>query len=434
MSRRVPKLRFKEFSGEWEEKRLEKVYDFYPTNSFSRDKLNYEKGTVKNIHYGDIHTKFSTLFDITKELVPFINNDIDLTRLKKESYCLEGDLIFADASEDVDDIGKSIELINLNNEKVLSGLHTLLARQKEKQIVKGFAGYLFKSNYIREQIKKEAQGAKVLGISAKRLSNIKLLFPKDPNEQQKIANTLSSLDNLIEAQEKKVEALKKHKKGLMQQLFPQEGEKIPKLRFKEFSGEWELLPIGKKIDFVSGFAFKGIDISEDSSGVPLLRGINITEGKIRHNNDIDRYLLDKNEDFDKFKLQEGDLVIAMDGSKVGKNVALITSSDAGAILVQRVARLRSNDFVLIQFLFQHINSKIFQNYVERINTSSGIPHISEKQIKDFQIFFPSKSEQEKIANTLSSLDNLIEAQEKKVEALKKHKKGLMQQMFVSKEK
>ena len=67
MSRLVPKLRFKEFSGEWEEKRLGNLYEFFPTNSFPRDKLNYENGTVKNIHYGDIHTKFSTLFDITQE-------------------------------------------------------------------------------------------------------------------------------------------------------------------------------------------------------------------------------------------------------------------------------------------------------------------------------------------------------------------------------
>ncbi len=215
----VPKLRFKEFTGEWEEKKLGDIYKFFPTNSFSRDKLNYEKGKVKNIHYGDIHTKFSTLFDITKEVVPYINQSVDITKIKKDYYCVEGDMVFADASEDLDDIGKSIELINLNNESLLAGLHTLLARQREEKLIKGFSGHLFKSNFIRNQIKREAQGAKVLGISVRRLENIMISFPKSPKEQQKIANTLSSLDSLIEATKQKVEALYKHKKALMQQMF-----------------------------------------------------------------------------------------------------------------------------------------------------------------------------------------------------------------------
>jgi type I restriction enzyme S subunit len=168
------------------------VYKFFPTKSFPRDKLNYEKGKVKNIHYGDIHTKFSTLFDITKETVPYINQSVNISNIKKNSYCLEGDIVFADASEDLDDIGKSIELINLNNESLLAGLHTLLARQIEKNIIKGFTGYLFKSNSIRNQIKREAQGAKVLGLSVRKLENISISFPKEKKEQQKIAKWVKS--------------------------------------------------------------------------------------------------------------------------------------------------------------------------------------------------------------------------------------------------
>ena len=414
MSKRVPKLRFKEFSGEWEEKELEKVYDFYPTNSFSRDKLNYEKGTVKNIHYGDIHTKFSTLFDITKEQVPFINSDIDLTRIKEESYCLEGDLIFADASEDVDDIGKSMELINLNNEKVLSGLHTLLARQKEKKLVRRFAGYLFKSNYIREQIKKEAQGAKVLGISTKRLSNIKLFFPKDPNEQQKIANTLSFLDKLIESLEQKIEALKKHKKGLMQQLFPQEGEKTPKLRFKEFRGEWEENIVDNVFDI-----FAGGDIPK--------------------------------ENFSAHKTQEYSIPIISNG--IGKkslygwttkpkiNKPSITVSARGTIGWTNLQKKPFFPIVRLIVLTPKVDINLIYAYyyMKKIENSYkyakvGIPQLTKPMIKNTKIIIPKDpKEQQKIANTLSSLDNLIEAQSKKVEALKKHKKGLMQQMFVSEE-
>lgn len=218
----MPSLRFKEFdNGEvWEKLSLKDLYTFKVTNSYSREKLNYDFGAVKNIHYGDIHTKFSTLFDVTREIVPYINTDVPISKIREDNYCKEGDIVFADASEDLEDVGKSIELINLNKEKVLSGLHTLLARPKGKKFVIGFGGYLFKSNRIRNQIKKESQGTKVLSISYNRLSDIEIIFPKNKKEQQKITDCLSSIDELIEVQNNKIEALKMHKKGLMQKLFP----------------------------------------------------------------------------------------------------------------------------------------------------------------------------------------------------------------------
>lgn len=219
---KVPKYRFPEFEkeGEWSFESLSEVYSFLVTNSFSREKLNYDKGKVKNIHYGDIHTKFSTLFDISTEKVPYVNLDISLEKINTENYCKVSDIVFADASEDLDDIGKSIEVINLNQEKLLAGLHTLLARQIDSKLAVGFGGYLFKSAGIREQIKREAQGTKVLGISRTRLLNIRIYYPKNKSEQQKIASCLSSLDALITAQTEKIEQLRWHKKGLMQGLFP----------------------------------------------------------------------------------------------------------------------------------------------------------------------------------------------------------------------
>lgn len=218
---KVPKLRFKEFvkNGDWGEKTLGEVYSFKITNSFSRENLNYEKGEVKNIHYGDIHKHFRTIFNITREKVPFINSDLTINKIAQENYCKEGDMIFADASEDLTDIGKAIEIVNLNNEKLVSGLHTLLARPNLKDLSIGFGAYLFQSLGIRKQIQKESQGTKVLSISATRLSNISILLPPKP-EQQKIASCLSTLDELITAQAEKIEQLKQHKKGLMQSLFP----------------------------------------------------------------------------------------------------------------------------------------------------------------------------------------------------------------------
>lgn len=299
----------------------------------------------------------------------------------------------------------------------------------------GFLLEYVKRKDFYERVGEAADGSrKARRIHAETFLSFSMGLPI-PAEQQKITDCLSSLDELIAAQARKVDVLKTHKKGLMQQLFPREGETQPRLRFTEFrdAGEWEQIELGEKIELLSGYPFDGPDISQDSSGIPLLRGINVTEGRIRHNPEIDRYYTGSTEGLEKFRLQVNDLVIGMDGSKVGKNSALVSGVDAGALLIQRVARLRAKKASLIQFIFQRIHSPSFHAYVDRINTSSGIPHISAKQIKEFCICFPSEDEQKRIADCLTSLDNLITAATQELETLKTHKKGLMQQLFPSAE-
>lgn len=216
------KLRFKQDDGsgfpDWEEKTLGEVYNFYSTNSFSRENLNYEVGGIRNIHYGDIHTKFKTLFNLANESVPFINLDIDLSKIKESNYCQSGDLIIADASEDYADIGKTIEVVNVGNENVLAGLHTIHARPDLSKMKIGFGGHLMKSSIVRRQIMTIAQGTKVLSISATRLGNIKIILP-NKTEQDKIANFLSSIDEKIEKVSQQIAEVESYKKGLLQQMF-----------------------------------------------------------------------------------------------------------------------------------------------------------------------------------------------------------------------
>ncbi len=216
------KLRFKDKRGkeypEWEKKKFADLFSFVTTNSFSRDNLNYVKGSVRNLHYGDIHTKFSSHFNITSEYVPFINGKIDLKKISKESYCKEGDLVIADASEDYADVGKSIELIDLNEEKVLAGLHTILARPDKSKLSLGFSGHLMKSEFLRMQIMKIAQGSKVLSISATRLSGLTLFLP-ERDEQTRIADFLSALDNKINKAQVQIDKAMEWKKGLLQKMF-----------------------------------------------------------------------------------------------------------------------------------------------------------------------------------------------------------------------
>ena len=227
----------------------------------------------------------------------------------------------------------------INNPMFLTGkfwtVDTLFYTHSFQQCLPKFVFAVFqKIDWLKHN---EAGG--IPSLSKTIIEKIKTAVPAIP-EQQKIADCLSSLDELIAAQARKVDALKTHKRGLMQQLFPREGETQPRLRFPEFrnAGEWELLPIGDKVELLSGYPFDGPDISQDSTGVPLLRGINVTEGRVRHNPVIDRYFTGSVGALEKYKLQLNDLVIGMDGSKVGKNSALIATTDVGALLIQRVAR------------------------------------------------------------------------------------------------
>ena len=151
-------------------------------------------------------------------MIPYINEDMPIERISVDNYCKEGDLVFADASEDITDVGKSIELVNLNNEKVLSGLHTILARPELSKLAIGFGGYLMKSIAVREQIINEAQGSKVSSISAKKLSSVQLNIPI-LKEQTKIANFLSAIDDKITHTRKQIQKAEVWKKGLMQQMF-----------------------------------------------------------------------------------------------------------------------------------------------------------------------------------------------------------------------
>ncbi|MCZ6802691.1 MAG: restriction endonuclease subunit S [Proteobacteria bacterium] len=408
----VPKLRFPEFraAGEWNDEPLKELYDFKVTNSYSRDMLNYEKGTVKNIHYGDIHTKFSILFDIQNETVPFINPSVSLKKIKPECFCLEGDMIFADASEDMDDIGKSIEIVQLNNERLLSGLHTLLARQKNKKLFIGFGGYLFKSSRIRVQIKKEAQGSKVLGISAGRLSNIKVGYPFENKEQQKVADCLSSLDELITAHTQKHETLKAHKKGLMQQLFPAEGETAPKLRFPEFrdAGEWDEKEVGGIFNATRGYVLS-MNLVKDEWTEEAPYPVFSSQTK---NNGLAGYYSDF--------LYENAITWTTDGANAGD-----VNYRAGKFYCTNVCGVLINtDGYANPFTAALINS-VSKKHVSYV----GNPKLMNGVMSKIVVPFPSLIEQQKIADCLSSLDELITAHSQKHDALKAHKKGLMQQLF-----
>ena len=393
-------MRFPGFEDAWEVKKLGEVMDFKVTNSFSRENLNYEYGTVKNIHYGDIHTKFQTLFDINYESVPFINEEIDISRISEENYCKNGDVIFADASEDLNDVGKSIEIININEERLLSGLHTLLARPKKDIFHLGFSGYLFKSNSVRTQIQKESQGSKVLSISVGRISKIELSFPS-VEEQKKISSFLALLDERIQTQSKIINDLKTLKIATAKKIFSGE------LRFKDDNGndfsEWE----DKKLGDISIKKSSNISANtlEENQGNFKIYGAN---GLLK--------------EIDFYREEKPYIAIVKDGAGVGR---LLLCEGKSSVLgtLDIIKNKEQTDLLFLYYLLETIDFTKF-------TTGSTIPHIYFKDYSKEIIGLPSFPEQTKIANFLSSIDSKIDIENQLLQKLEAQKKYLLQNMFV----
>ncbi|WP_338596248.1 restriction endonuclease subunit S [Clostridium baratii] len=413
--RNVPKLRFKGFECEWKEYKLGDFLDFYTTNSLSRDCLNNDNGKVKNIHYGDIHMKFPTVLDIQKNQIPFINDDIDISKIKEESFCKNSDLIFADASEDYDDIGKAIELRNICNSKIVAGLHTILARDNKGITASGFKGFMLLNESVRKQIKILAAGAKVLGISKTNLSKVKVKLPS-LEEQSKIANFLSNVDNIIEEQEGKVKDLEQYKKGMMQKIFKQE------VRFRDENGgeypEWE--------EKFAGDMFYNIS---DKNHNGKLEVLSVTQDKgviLRKDLDIDiKFDLESVKNYKKVKA--GDFIISLRSFQGGFELSNIEGIVSPAYTVFNFKE-EKNNYKYFHYIFK---SELFIRKLSAL--IYGIRDgkaISFNDFRTMKLKYPCLEEQTKIANFLSNIDNIIEKENKKLEDLKLWKKGLLQQMFV----
>ena len=206
----VPALRFPEFTDEWKRIKVSDLLDFYSTNSLSWEQLEYEPNEPYNLHYGLIHVGLPTLIDLTKDKLPSIKNG---NVPKKYELCKEGDVAFADASEDTNEVAKVVEFYNLGGKKVVCGLHTIHGRNNNGQTAKGFLGYCFSSTVFHNQIRRIAQGTKIYSINTRNFSEVFVGLPSR-REQQKIATLLRLIDERIATQNKIIEKLETLIKGL----------------------------------------------------------------------------------------------------------------------------------------------------------------------------------------------------------------------------
>ena len=245
----VPPLRFPGFSDEWKCVKVSDLLDFYSTNSLSWDMLNYDGGEIKNLHYGLIHSGLPTLVDLNKDSLPFVN---EASIPKKYTLCKEGDVAFADASEDTNEVGKVIEFLNTNGENIISGLHTIHGRDKSGMTITGFKGYAFSSMPFHHQIRRIAQGTKIYSISTKTFDEVYIGVPTK-DEQAKIARLLQLLDERIAAQNKIIDNLQSLIKGLNDKFHDEvQGEFVS---FSEIGIAYSGLSGKSGDDFGQGYPF-----------------------------------------------------------------------------------------------------------------------------------------------------------------------------------
>ncbi|MEO5930139.1 MAG: restriction endonuclease subunit S [Candidatus Kapaibacterium sp.] len=279
-----------------------------------------------------------------------------------------------------------------------------------------------------------ATGQAQPGLSVTILNAVPIAVPADRDEQKRIADCLGSLDDLIAAERRKLEALRQHKQGLMQQLFPQPGETVPRLRFPEFvdAPEWDLRKLGPLTTKIgSGITPLGGESNYKTHGRPFIRSQNVGWGELILDNVayIDEEM---HSSFDATELVVSDVLLNITGASIGRS-AVADVRIVGGNVNQHVCIIRVNENELSPGLLnQYLISGHGQNQIDSFQAGGNRQGLNFGQIRSFEIPLPSTfAEQQRIADCLSALDARLAAQVQKLVALKAHKRGLLQQLFPS---
>jgi type I restriction enzyme S subunit len=404
--RHVPSLRFPEFldKGEWVETKLGLIGAFTGGGTPSKDQASYWIGTNPWISSSDISD--DNIQDIS------ISRFISDQAIKKTAT----KLVPKNSILLVSRVG--VGKLAITRKPICTSQDFTNFTPANDNLV--FLAYCLKS--LKDTFLAFNQGMAIKGFTKDDASNLSITLPT-LGEQQKIADCLASLDELITLEAQKLDTLKTHKKGLMQQLFPAEGETLPKLRFPEFreAGEWDEKTLSHLGELISGLTYSPDDVRDE--GLLVLRSSNVQNGMIVFDNNVYVRVDIKGPNPSK----PNDILICVrNGSKslIGKNALIpdgIPLCTHGAFMT--VFRSDSARFIIQLFQTEAYEKQVAADLGATINSING------NQLKKYKFFVPEPAEQLHIADCLASLDALIAAQTQKLAALKIQKKGLMQQLF-----
>jgi len=409
----VPKLRFSEFRGanDWEEITLVKLA------TFRRGSFPQPYGLPE--WYDDENgVPFVQVFDVSDDmrLKATTKRKISAAAAEKSIFIAKGTLIVT--------IQGSIGRVAITQYDAYIDRTLLLFKSFYKPTELFFLSYVIQNLFEIE--KKKAPGGIIKTITKEVLSSFLVKLPS-LQEQQKIANCLSSIDTLITAQTQKLDTLKAHKKGLMQQLFPATGETIPKRRFPEFrdAGDWKEKLLGEIAKVITGNTPKTADASNYGGDELFVSPADISS---------ERYITTTKttltkQGFHKTRaVKENSILFVCIGSTIGK----VAQNKFECATNQQINSIEPYDDYSNNFIYSFLERN--SERIAEIAGNQAVPIINKSLFSSTVICFPSSlEEQQKIANCLSSIDDLITAQTQKIESLKAHKKGLMQQLFPASE-
>ena len=397
----VPHLRFPEFSGEWKIVKVSELLEFYSTNSLSWEQLDYGNGIIKNLHYGLIHKGLPTMVDISSDLLPYIKSE---SMPKSYTLFLNGDVTFADASEDTNDVAKAVEIVNCDEQQIVSGLHTIHGRDKSDLTVIGYKGYAFASDSFHKQIRRIAQGTKVFSINVRNFDEVRVGIPSK-DEQIKIAKLLRAIDLSIATQNKIIEDLKKLKSAIIDKLFDNlEGERCTYR---------ELFQIVN--DRNKDFHFNKVIAASQEYGMVERDTLNL---KVQFDeSSINTYKI----------IRTGDYVVHLRSFQGGFAFSELDGICSPAYIILRPnTRILSYGFLRYYFVSQpFINSLRLVTYGIRDGRSINV-----EEWMDMPISIPDKSIQDQILKTIQSIDNKLLNERHYLNSLLNERQFFLGNMFI----
>ena len=397
----------------WEEKYIEEVFEIRKNYTNARKDLD-NNSNISYLHYGDIHKYYQHKLDCKNISLPKISENKLSKDINKLELVKNGDLIVVDVSEDYKGICSSVEVKNLSY-KLVSGLHTLLLRDKGNYFADGYKGYIFYNHNVHKECCKVATGISVYGINRKNLKKIKIPIPP-LDEQKRIASALSKIDAYLENTIKLIEEKERFKRGIAKKLLTcKEGENIPEARFKGFEDEWEIVKLGDMFD----------NFKEKNNEDKIILASTIDKGVIP-NSLTERKIIRKKESLSNYKLvKKGCFVISLMSFQSG-----FEYSDYEGIISPAYTVLKPK--IEMAHYFYKYYFKSFKFIKDLRPYAEGIRHgkqIKFKACKDILVPYPSIEEQEKIGGYLSLLDEEIDNLKKQKELIKEMKRGAMQKLL-----
>jgi len=399
------------YPSDWVNYTFDELFAFEGGLSISRANLSNEG--ICYLHYGDIHKTNDNYINIEKNFDSIPKYNKPLESINKKYLLNDGDIVFADASEDYEGIGKAVVVKNPSNIPFISGLHTIVARDKTDVLNNEYKRFFLSDWNIRKQIMLMATGISVYGLSQENVRKIKVTLPKR-QEQQKIASILSTWDKAIELKEKLIEQKIQQKKGLMQKLLTGE------VRLPGYSGEWKKVKLGEILKERKETGYTELELLAITSSKGVVKR---TEVDIKDNSSEDKSkykrILPNDIGYNTMRMWQG-------VSGVSKYEGIV--SPAYTIL-KPTNKVNSNFIGYLFKLPKIIN--LFRRYSQGL--VSDTLNLKYENLKGIKVTIPQDvEEQKKIAEILLSIDNEIEMLQEYVNYLKQQKKGLMQLLLTGK--